>query len=659
MTRSASRSLQQGVILWLAFCIVIIGTAVIDASRLPLLFIPLSSWLACYGAGMGLDWAISDPHHEQAPMLGRITRRMSTGLALLSGSALLAGIAGVFWMTGLVVVAALAIVLWNQAASFRLTPKPEWKQALHRSDIVSGILFGLVGLIAWLWATTPPTFYDELAYHLVIPERTLATNSLPTYPWVFFTLMPHASDIWLAWGMFFAGSLGARAMHWGIWIACFIAAWSLVDRLSPEQNRHLGLPFLLLALAGSSTWWWLGTLSFAETGLTFFILSAIVVLSQSPQAPRSFIPLGLALGMTGSVKLSGLGWAAALLAAALVLRWPWKRLLGAGVVMTLFMAPWWIRAYLVTGDPVYPLAYKLFQTPLWNDQSQALLSGDLHPTAQNLGFWGTFQLPLDLLLHPERHGSASEVGVLAILSVGLVLMLPALIRYWSGDRDHRLLGYAAVTFTLMSGCLWIATSTTTRFFAPTFVFSTIAFIIMLLYAPRPALRLAGILLIPLAGWGTWQFLTTQDHAFSSTKVALGQEARETFLRRTLPYYEAAQFVATTVPPDSRLLFIGEARPYYFSRNTLSPYPFHDHPLAQWVESSPTAEALVHRLTMEGITHVVLNIPEFRRLHAQYHVLQFTGLQAEAHERQLHNLPRTLREQFARNGVHIFEVPRSP
>ena len=56
MTRSASRSLQQGVILWLAFCIVIIGTAVIDASRLPLLFIPLSSWLACYGAGMGLDW---------------------------------------------------------------------------------------------------------------------------------------------------------------------------------------------------------------------------------------------------------------------------------------------------------------------------------------------------------------------------------------------------------------------------------------------------------------------------------------------------------------------------------------------------------------------------------------------------------------------------
>ncbi len=659
MNQPPSDSVRQGTILLAAFSIVTIGTAAIDLSRLPLLLIPLSSWLACYGAGTSLDRVIGYPDHRDSPWLGKIIHRMSTGLALLSSIALLFGIAGNFWITGLVVGAAFVIFMWNQALSIRLAPRQEWKEALHRSSLFSGALLGLTGLIAWLWATTPPTFYDELAYHLVIPERTLATDTLPTYPWVFLTLMPHASDIWLAWGMFFAGGLGARAMHWGVWIACIVAAWSLIDSLSPAKTRQLGLPFLLLALAGSSTWWWLGTLSFAETGLTFFILSAILMLSRSPQTSLASIPLGLLLGMTGSVKLSGLGWAAALLTAGLVLRWPWKRLLGAGCVMALLMTPWWIRAYLVTGNPVYPLAYKLFTTPLWNDQTQALLSGDLHPTAQSLGFQGTLQLPLDLLLHPEQHGSASEIGILAILSVGLVLLLPFLLRSFSGGTHQRRLGQAAVAFTLISGCMWIATSTTTRFFAPMFVFSTTVLMIILLHAPRPGIMYLGALLIPLAGWGTWQFLTTQHQAFSSTLVALGREERETYLRRTLPHYEAAQFVATNIPPDSRLLFIGEARPYYFSREALAPYPFQSHPLAQWVASSPTTEELAHRLAREGITHVVLNIPEFRRLRAHYHVLQFTGLQADAHDAQLHNLPRILREQFARNGVHIFEVPQSP
>lgn len=659
MNHPTSNSLHQGTILWTAFSIVTIGTAAIDLSRLPLLLIPLSSWLACYGAGASLDRVISCPDPQDTPWLDRIIRRMSTGLALLSFIALLLGIADNFRLTGIVVGAALVTGMWNLAMSIRLAPYQNWKEGSHWPNLFTGVLFGLVGLIAWLWATTPSIFYDELAYHLVIPERTLATNALPTYPWVFFTLMPHASDIWLAWGMWFAGGLGARAMHWGVWIACIVTAWALIDSHSPGKIRQLGLPLLILALAGSSTWWWLGTLSFAETGLTFFVLSAILMLRRSSQTPLAYIPLGLLLGMTGSVKLSGLGWAVALLASGLALRWPWKHLLSASCLMTLLMTPWWIRAYLVTGDPVYPLAYKLFKTPLWNDQSQALLSGDLHPTAQDLGLWETAKLPLDLLLHPEQHGSASEIGILAILSVALVLLFPFLIRYLSDDRNQRLQGQAAASFILVSGCMWIATSTTTRFFAPTFVFSVAVLITIVLHAKKPVIASLGVLLIPLAGWGTWQFLTTQDQAFSNTMVALGREERDTYLRRTLPYYEAAQFVATNLPTDSRLLFIGEARPYYFSREALAPYPFQSHPLAHWIASSPTAEELAHRIAGEGITHVVLNIPEFRRLRTHYHVLQFTGLQAEAHDTQLHNLPRILREQFARNGVHIFEVPRSP
>jgi hypothetical protein len=448
-------------------------------------------------------------------------------------------------------------------------------------------------------------------------------------------------------------------MHWGIWIACFIAAWAILDHFVPPERHRWSLPFLLMALAGSSTWWFLGTLSFAETGLTFAVLSSIVMLSVCPPTTLAWIPFGLLLGMAGSVKLSGLSWAAALLIAAIVLRWPWKPLLGAASVLALIMSPWWTRAYLVTGNPIYPLAYKMFDTPLWNDHNQALLNGDLPATVQDLGLWGALQLPTDLVLHPERHGSASDVGILPILSVGLVLLLPLIFRRKGDDRGPQISARAAATFILLSGCAWVATSTTTRFFAPAFVFSTTILTALSLHTRRTVMACLGILLIPLAGWGTWQFLNAHHQAFSSMMVALGQEGREAYLRRALPYYDAAHHVATTVPSTARLIFIGEARPYYFSRDALAPYPFNTHPLAQWVASSLTVEDLAHRLATEGITHVVLNIPEFRRLQSHYHILQFTGDRAELHDNRLHDLPRILHERFARNGVHIFEIPHSP
>jgi hypothetical protein len=167
--------------------------------------------------------------------------------------------------------------------------------------------------------------------------------------------------------------------------------------------------------------------------------------------------------------------------------------------------------------------------------------------------------------------------------------------------------------------------------------------------------LAGALLLA-AFLGTMSFLDQHHGAFGATQVALGKEDREQFVARQVPYYEAARFVQTHVPHTARLLFIGEARPYYFSREAVAPYPMDRHPLAGWVESAPTTEALVQRLGQEGITHVVLNVREFRRLHSRYHVLEFSGENADGHAQRLFGLPNSLTQLFTKNGVYVFAVP---
>ena len=153
------------------------------------------------------------------------------------------------------------------------------------------------------------------------------------------------------------------------------------------------------------------------------------------------------------------------------------------------------------------------------------------------------------------------------------------------------------------------------------------------------------------------FLDQHAAVFSSLQVALGRESADAYLSRQLDHFAAARFVQERLPPDARLLFIGETRPYYFYREAVAPSAYDRHPLRRWVQESPSPEALAKRLVAEGFTHVVLNVNEFKRLHDNYGLLAFSGDEAEANTRCLRELPRALRLLFAANGVFVFEVPR--
>jgi len=46
-------------------------------------------------------------------------------------------------------------------------------------------------------------------------------------------------------------------------------------------------------------------------------------------------------------------------------------------------------------------------------------------------------------------------------------------------------------------------------------------------------------------------------------------------------------VQERLPPDARLLFIGETRPYYFYREAVAPSAYDRHPLRRWVQPQGT------------------------------------------------------------------------
>ncbi|MSR24535.1 MAG: hypothetical protein EXR96_05545 [Nitrospiraceae bacterium] len=635
-----------------ALGVVVFGTLLIDYTRAWLLLIPLSFLFAAFTAGTFLHRFAAGSSATDQSTMPQLAIRIGTGAAILSLCATLSALAGVLGLAGLIILLLVAAGCVMLARTVRFS-----RPLYPLIPAASGIILGFVWLIAWLWATIPPIFYDELGYHLVIPERALATGSLQAYPWVFFTLLPHASDLLLAWGMAIDGDLGARAMHWSFWAWSSLAAWGLLEALlrprSPQWTAALGVA----ALASSPTLWFLGTLTFSETCLTAALVTTACVLVTSGQHSRPWLTAGLLLGLAGTVKINGLAWVFAGLAAGFVLGWSWRNLALTTLLALASIAPWWGRAAWFTGNPVYPLAYGwLGSGGLWSDTTQALVKGDLSPNAFDLGFFGMLRLPWDLVMHSERFGSAADAGPLAIIAIIAVLLLPLFSRMLGADLRRRQLGDAAAIFVLLSGTAWATTSTTMRFLAPALLLITIAAVSMAL-ALRPAsLTTVLAVLMLLGAWGTSRFLDVHNRVFASTAVALGREHQEEYAGRQLDHYDAARFVREHTRTDAKLLMIGEARPFYFARNAVAPSPFDRHPLGTWVQEASSPEDLARRLASEGMTHVVLNVREFRRLHDKYGVLAFTGERAAEQDRRLKELPRALHLLFDKNGVLVFEVP---
>ncbi|TAL10556.1 MAG: hypothetical protein EPO02_07155 [Nitrospirae bacterium] len=647
---------ELGAVLFIAGAVVFVGTLLVDPARLWLLTVPASFLLAAFAAGALVDRATGWLPHAGGPFTAhRLAVHLGTGLACLAVLAVWSALGGVFRVAGLAVSVLCAYGLFLAiCATARYRPTGGIFAAA-----VGGLVMGVTLLVAWLWATIPPTFFDELEYHLVIPQRALATGELQTAPWVFFTLMPHASDLLLAWGMALGGDLGARAIVFALWVVCVLGAWGLAEAIAGSEHAapSWAAGLVVAALAASPMLWFLATLPFAETGLAVSILIAAAILVSCRGEPRPWLALGLVLGLAVSVKLAGLYWVAGALVAALVAGWPARAVFRSMLIVLAMLAPWWARAYAHTGNPVYPLAYGLLGGSPWSEESEAKVRGALPYGTGGLGWTDVLRLPMDLVQYPERFGSASDAGALAVAAACLVLLLPVMAWVFGSDAERRRLSMAGSLFVLMTGACWVAVSPTTRFFAPALVMGLAVLVGLVLRVGPKGRALAMILLLPMGVWGTMRFIDQHEAVFSSYEVAMGREAADHYLARRLDHFQAARFAREDLPTTARVLFIGETRPYYFMRESMAPTAYDRHPLQRWVRESSSPETLARRLADEGFTHMVLNVREFKRLHDTYGVLVFSGEGAETHDRRLRTLPRTLRQLFGSNGVYVFEIPK--
>jgi hypothetical protein len=413
-----------------------------------------------------------------------------TGIAIVSQLLFLLGLAKVlsppFMAISLLSFWLLACTcLWTTRAKSVLVPN--WKSLLQAGS--TGIVFLSIGItLTWL-CIKPPGMWDDTSYHLPYARHYLQEHQLSVNPWLRFPFFPHNGNL-----------LFTLALTWGNEIRAQVMATAIPLTLTAIGLYGVCQQFLRSKWAGwlaIGLFWSLSpiqeTLGFAyiDNLLMMFSWAAMVAMALALREQASLrngwiVICGLLAGTAAGTKLFGavivimigmafmfsMGWCR---------RSVWLYAATAG----LFGLGWYVRSYVISGDPIHPAGGNFFGHYLWN-------AADLISQQQEQATHGTSRNPFLLF------SSLQKAGILCLLPGLLSLVQP---RLWHAPT--RALSLIFLFYVLA----WHTTSQVARYTAPILpagVFLTTAW---LYYAGPEQLEAKFSKWMPLLNWSGLLLLT--------------------------------------------------------------------------------------------------------------------------------------------------------
>jgi hypothetical protein len=267
---------------------------------------------------------------------------------------------------------------------------------------------------------------------------------------------------------------------------------------------------------------------------------------------------GVAIGLGFGVKVSTAFVAAPLILAVLLLRVRSRSDVGhlaiGAAIAGLLAAPWYVRSFLLTSNPVFPFLNGIFRSPLWE------------PVNEDFGLdtlFGMGRSPLDLLVVPWRLVVATErfgevqVGALSVLP--LLAVLGSVTAILLRGRHASWIGLFLVGSTLG----WFASAQYGRYALPILALGAVAFgqAVQLLSQRAPRIvpmASAGLLCLAVAGAPLLVREVWQVPNRVPWDVDFGRVSRETYIDSTSRHYPLYQWMRTNLADhrEARVLGVG-------------------------------------------------------------------------------------------------------
>ena len=284
----------------------------------------------------------------------------------------------------------------------------------------------LLGLAALLLAMSAPLEWDELAYHLPYARDYASAGGLVVSENLRYPLHSHNYQLLYAAALLFAHEPAAHLLH-ALSGALVVAGIYAFARHHFSQVTGILAVAMFLSFSGS-----LFDTAYVDLGVAMFVFFAFYSFTLWQQSGKdAFLVLAaFLLAMAAGTKYQALAqvpaFALALLVAA---RGSWLRpAILACAVFLLFACCWYLRNWLISGDPIHPMGGEIFGFWLWDE-------GDLAGQAANVAGYRD-HLPLELApalgflaLRGKRHPAVTSLLVIGFTGLAVWYLTSRYDRY--------------------------------------------------------------------------------------------------------------------------------------------------------------------------------------------------------------------------------------
>ncbi|KKU91248.1 MAG: hypothetical protein UY21_C0011G0027 [Microgenomates group bacterium GW2011_GWA1_48_10] len=228
------------------------------------------------------------------------------------------------------------------------------------------IILLVTALVNLLGALGPELAFDALWYHLTIPKIYLSLGQIQHLPGglLYYSEMPRLAETLYLFVLPSLDEIGPHLVSWGAGIGTSLVIYKLGKKLSLPSPLAL-LPsviFYVTPLVG-----WQSGSAYVDLLRTFFeILALYFLVTKKPTMS------GLAIGLAISTKTLALGSLGILAVISHFLYHDWKKTGKLILLAALVCLPWFLSAFLTTGNPLYPIGSSLLDSrhklnlDLWN-----------------------------------------------------------------------------------------------------------------------------------------------------------------------------------------------------------------------------------------------------------------------------------------------------
>jgi len=506
----------------------------------------------------------------------------------------------------LIVLLALSLAGWLRVKKPAATPDlKHLRSPLDRFAFFLLLLCLFAGLLLTL---TPEIGKDALIYHLAVPKLFLKHHGFYFIPGNIFSNYPLHSEMLYLIGLFLQGDILARGIHFLMLLFILLG----MDQFIRHRMKGHDYPALsLLIFCAIPSVFAVSHVAYNDLFVTFYSMAAIFAFINWFDRPEkawlilSSVFTGLALAgkytalFLPFIGLLGILWAARhhrFRAAG-----TFRILLLYGFIAVIVGSPFYIKNWIVTGNPFYPFIYGIFGGRGWEPQQAQFYDFFVQSLGMGRTFLDYILLPWNLSFHAKMN-SAHFDGMIGPI---FIATLPFVVGIRKPSMVLKIMGICCILMFLF----WASAAQQIRYLIPIFPFlAIITGAILTEYQKKKMVYYLLVFLVAGSLVFNGYYIIKDFRRINPVNVVIGKEGRSEFLDRMLPSWGMFDTMNRHLPPDAKIFLIYIKNwTFLCEKECYSDSMFESYTIQKILSGASTPAEVASTLTRTGFTHILFDI----------------------------------------------------